>query len=717
MPILRPPLNCPARRRARPARDRRAPARCGRAARAAVLLPLLTVVLAAGRAHLNLADFVLVYLVAVVAITVVGGFWPAVLAAVAASLLLNWYFTAPIHTFTIAQPRELLALLLFVTVAVAVSSVVHLAARRAVQAARAREEAASLLELAQTVLGGADSPAAVLEHLTRTHGGQAELQERVGGRWVRAASSGVDGVLAAAQRIDIRSDLTLMVTGQDPSATPALLAGYAAQAAAALDRERLRTQAAQAEALAEGNRMRTALLAAVSHDLRTPLASIKASVSSLRQTDVEWSEADEADLLATIEQNADRLDALIGNLLDMSRLHTGSLQPFLRPIAIDEVAPVAAGGLDDSLRLEMAVPDGFPLVLADPGLLERVLANLFSNALRYSPAGRPPELHAVLDGGTVRLEVADHGPGVPDELKERIFEPFERVGDRHPGVGLGLAVARGFAEAMGGRIGAFDTPGGGLTVRVTLPAASADRSALDAPRCFGVLAVSGVMTRVLVVDDEPSILRALRINLSAREYDVSTAVDGTTGLAAVARDRPDVIILDLGLPDMDGTEVIHGVRGWTSIPIIVLSAWGQESQKVAALDAGADDYVTKPFGMDELLARLRAAVRRAAPAPDEPVVATADFTVDLAAKQVVRSDGSAVRLTPTEWQVLEILVRNSGRLVTQKQLLREVWGPAYETESNYLRVYLAQLRRKLEPEPSRPRYLLTESGGGYRFTP
>jgi len=449
---------------------------------AAVLLPLLTVVLAAARSHLNLADFVLVYLVAVVAITVVGGFWPAVLAAVAASLLLNWYFTAPIHTFTIAQPRELLALLLFVTVAVAVSSVVHLAARRAVQAARAREEAASLLELAQTVLGGADSPAAVLEHLTRTHGGQAELQERVAGRWVRAASSGVDGVLAAAARIDIRDDLTLMVTGQDPSATPALLAGYAAQAAAALDRERLRTQAAQAEALAEGNRMRTALLAAVSHDLRTPLASIKASVSSLRQTDVEWSEADEADLLATIEQNADRLDALIGNLLDMSRLHTGSLQPFLRPTAIDEVAPVAAGGLDDSLRLEMAVPDGFPLVLADPGLLERVLANLFSNALRYSPAGRPPELHAFIDGNAVRLEVVDHGPGVPDEQKELIFEPFERVGDRHPGVGLGLAVARGFAEAMGGRIGAFDTPGGGLTVRVTLPAASEDRSE---PRASG----------------------------------------------------------------------------------------------------------------------------------------------------------------------------------------------------------------------------------------
>ncbi len=224
------------------------------------------------------------------------------------------------------------------------------------------------------------------------------------------------------------------------------------------------------------------------------------------------------------------------------------------------------------------------------------------------------------------------------------------------------------------------------------------------------------MTRVLVIDDEAPILRALKINLTARKYEVSTAVDGASGLEAMARDRPDVLILDLGLPDMDGTEVIRGVRGWTSTPIIVLSAWGQESQKVAALDAGADDYVTKPFGMDELLARLRAAVRRASPAPDEPVVAAGDFTVDLAAKRVTR-DGRDVRLTPTEWQLLEVLVRNSGRLVSQRQLLHEVWGAGYETEGNYLRVFVAQLRRKLESDPSRPRYLLTEAGMGYRFQP
>jgi two-component system, OmpR family, KDP operon response regulator KdpE len=225
-----------------------------------------------------------------------------------------------------------------------------------------------------------------------------------------------------------------------------------------------------------------------------------------------------------------------------------------------------------------------------------------------------------------------------------------------------------------------------------------------------------LMTKVLVIDDEAPILRALKINLTARKYEVSTAADGASGLAAMARERPDVLILDLGLPDMDGTDVIRGVRGWSSTPIIVLSAWGQESQKVAALDAGADDYVTKPFGMDELLARLRAAVRRASPAPDEPVITTPEFILDLAGKQVTRA-GTDVRLTPTEWQILEVLARNADRLVTQRQLLQEVWGPGYENEANYLRVYMANLRRKLEPDPSAPRYLLTEPGRGYRFRP
>lgn len=222
---------------------------------------------------------------------------------------------------------------------------------------------------------------------------------------------------------------------------------------------------------------------------------------------------------------------------------------------------------------------------------------------------------------------------------------------------------------------------------------------------------------VLVVDDEPQIVRALRINLAARGYKVVTAHDGAAALRAVADTKPHVVVLDLGLPDMDGNEVIAGLRGWTSVPIIVLSARSDSPDKVQALDAGADDYVTKPFGMDELLARLRAAVRRSLVSTADgmdAVVRTDAFSIDLAAKKAER-DGQEVHLTKTEWGVLELLVRNRGRLVSQKQLLREVWGPAYENETHYLRVYLAQLRRKLEREPSRPRHLLTEPGMGYRF--
>ncbi|MFC9327886.1 response regulator [Kitasatospora sp. NPDC057015] len=224
------------------------------------------------------------------------------------------------------------------------------------------------------------------------------------------------------------------------------------------------------------------------------------------------------------------------------------------------------------------------------------------------------------------------------------------------------------------------------------------------------------MTRVLVVDDEPQIVRALVINLKARKYEVDAAHDGASALELAAARHPDVVVLDLGLPDMDGVEVIKGLRGWTRVPIIVLSARHASDEKVEALDAGADDYVTKPFGMDELLARMRAAVRRAEPVAgeDDSTVVTEGFTVDLAAKKVNRG-GTDVRLTPTEWHLLEVLVRNAGRLVSQTQLLQEVWGPAYRTETNYLRVYLAQLRRKLEADPSHPRHFITEPGMGYRF--
>jgi two-component system KDP operon response regulator KdpE len=222
--------------------------------------------------------------------------------------------------------------------------------------------------------------------------------------------------------------------------------------------------------------------------------------------------------------------------------------------------------------------------------------------------------------------------------------------------------------------------------------------------------------RILVVDDEPQIVRALAINLKALGYRVDTAGSGEEALRKAADHRPDTVILDLGLPGIDGIEVIRGLRGWSSVPIIVLSVRDAEREKIAALDAGADDYVTKPFGMGELLARLRAALRRETdPGEDQPTVVTDDFSIDLAKKVVTGASGEEIRLTPTEWGILEMLVRHRGRLVTQTQLLKEVWGPQYGEETNYLRVFMAQLRRKLEPQPSNPRYFKTEPGMGYRF--
>ncbi|HEX2247377.1 MAG TPA: response regulator [Arthrobacter sp.] len=224
------------------------------------------------------------------------------------------------------------------------------------------------------------------------------------------------------------------------------------------------------------------------------------------------------------------------------------------------------------------------------------------------------------------------------------------------------------------------------------------------------------MTNVLIVDDEPQILRALQINLNARGYQTLPAADGASALDQAARHAVDVVILDLGLPDMDGIDVIRGLRGWTDVPIIILSARHASDEKVDALDAGADDYVTKPFDLNELLARVRAATRRVGGAPESPTVETADFEISLIDKRVTRN-GEAVRLTPIEWNILELLARNPGRLISQQQVLTHVWGPAYTKETQYLRVYIAQLRRKLEPDPAKPRYLLTEAGMGYRFEP
>jgi two-component system sensor histidine kinase KdpD len=353
---------------------------------------------------------------------------------------------------------------------VTVSSVVHLAAHRSQQARRARAEAEALLLLARSVLGEDDTPAGVLRHLHGVVGHGLQLLERAGTDWVSLAAAGdVSG--ASTARLPVRDNLLLLVFGELSNHHRQLLDAGAGQAAAALDRDRLRTQAAQTEALAAGNRMRTALLAAVSHDLRTPLASIKAGISSLRQTDVTWAPHDEAELLETIEESTDKLTALIGNLLDMSRLQTGAVQPFVQGTSVEEIAALALSNVPGGSSVQVDLPEDLPLVQTDPGLLERAMANLVSNATRYAGGARPPEVTAHARGEHVDIEVIDHGPGVATADRERMFEPFQRLGDNDvtTGIGLGLAVARGFVEAVGGTLAASDTPGGGLTMTVSLP--------------------------------------------------------------------------------------------------------------------------------------------------------------------------------------------------------------------------------------------------------
>ncbi|MFI2184276.1 ATP-binding protein [Streptomyces sioyaensis] len=443
------------------------------------LLSLLLTGLANGP---GLANDVLLFLFLTVVAALLGGQLPALASAAVGSLLLNFYFTPPTHTLTVSDPKNIVAIVIFFAVAVSVASVVDLAARRTHQAARLRAESEILSFLAGSVLRGETTLDALLERVRETFGMETvALLERAGDvePWTCAGRAGTDHGKPLLRPEDADVDMpvgdhmALALTGRVlPAEDRRVLAAFAAQAAVVLDRQRLVGEAERARELAEGNRIRTALLAAVSHDLRTPLASIKASVTSLRSDDVAWSQEDEAELLAGIEAGADRLDHLVGNLLDMSRLQTGTVTPLIRDLDLDEVVPMALGGVPEG-SVTLDIPEELPIVAVDPGLLERSVANLVENAVKYSPDGTAVLVSASALGDRVELRIADRGPGVPDSAKDRIFEPFQRYGDapRGAGVGLGLAVARGFAEAMGGTLAAEDTPGGGMTMVLTLRAA------------------------------------------------------------------------------------------------------------------------------------------------------------------------------------------------------------------------------------------------------
>jgi two-component system sensor histidine kinase KdpD len=465
--------------------------------------PLQCAAMVPFRQHLQLSSVLLLFLLQAVAAAAVGGAGPALAAAALGLVLANWYFTPPLHTWTIGEPQSLLALLVYLAVAGVVSWFVATVARRSAEVARARAEAETLARVAgasadedplgplagQLLVAFDQQAVAVLRLGDPGQGDSGQGGSGQGDSWTIEASAGDPVPLTpreASEVLSLGDDTYLALVGPRlPAEDRHLLSAFTAQLGAALTRRRLQEGAARAARLAKADELRAALLAAVSHDLRTPLASIKACVSSLLQDDVDWSPEAVTEFLATIDEETDRLTALVSNLLDMSRLQAGALSLHRRPVGVEEIVPAALSSLGDRARgdvVEVGVAETLPRVEADPALLERVLANLIDNALAWSPPGTPVRVEAGGVPGAVHVRVVDRGPGIPAAERDRVFLPFQRLGDRSSGagVGLGLAVARGFTVAMGGELIVEDTPGGGTTMVVVLPTSPGPEESSDA---------------------------------------------------------------------------------------------------------------------------------------------------------------------------------------------------------------------------------------------
>jgi two-component system, OmpR family, sensor histidine kinase KdpD len=448
---------------------------------AVVVPPLLTLVLANLRDTLTLPSDLLMFLLVVVVVAALGGFVPAFVCAITGFLLTNWYFTPPYYEFTISEGENLVALVIFLVVAGVVSLLVATASRRTAEASRARAEAETLAALSGTLSASEDPLPQLANQLRLAFEAESVAvlgQTGDGDDWQVLASVG-DVALERPDDADVivplQGDEVLLLKGETLGDDDReVLRAFAGQVAIAVQQRELRADADRAAGLAEANELRTALLAAVSHDLRTPLSSIKASVSSLLQRDVDFTPGATRELLETVDEGADRLNHLIGNLLDMSRLQTGALQLVMRDVGLDEVLPVALVGLTHADRVEVDVDETLPRVRADAALLERAIANVIENAVAWSPPTAPVRVEACVAQDRVDLHVVDRGPGIPPSQREDVFRPFQRLGDRSngSGVGLGLAVARGFVEAMDGELRVEDTPGGGITMVISLPVAS-----------------------------------------------------------------------------------------------------------------------------------------------------------------------------------------------------------------------------------------------------
>jgi two-component system sensor histidine kinase KdpD len=442
-------------------------------------LPLVTWLFVALHQHLNLGSALVVNLALVLLISAIGGIRPGVVASVIASLLTNWYLTPPVHTLTIATTDNVIALAVFVAVAIGVSLIVDHTARQSREARRARADATALARSTGSIIAATDPLPELVDQVRTVFGLEAvAVLDRVEGQWVLNVSAGdnppTQPEQGTAVPLDEAGNTQLVLRGVITSEDLGVLRAFGDQVALAIEARQLRRDARTIETLAEANLLRTALLQAVSHDLRTPLASIKASVTGLMAPDVGFSADDRASLLTTIDTSVDRLDRVVGNLLDMSRLQAGATRPSVAPTALEEVVAAALSMLSAPHdRVAIDVSEELPLVLTDPALLERAVANLVSNALAWSPADIPIRVEGAVLGDVVVLRVVDRGPGIPIAERELVFEPFHRLGDRSgdTGAGLGLAIAKGFIEVTGGFLELDDTPGGGSTFTITLPTA------------------------------------------------------------------------------------------------------------------------------------------------------------------------------------------------------------------------------------------------------
>ena len=672
----------------------------------AVLVALVTVAIYALREVAPVASTGAVYLLAVTVVAVRWGAWPALATGLLAAAAWNFFHIPPTGRFSISEGENWVAVGVLAFTAIVISRLADDARSRTHEAEQGRAEADLLADLAREMLGTSD---------------ERQARERLANRL--ASAFGLEPREIEIDPPSLRSDAWVLPLETDgarlgvlllPETLPdgdretlrRLAPSLAVLLASATRRGALEVEAVEATALRRSDEVKTALLRAVSHDLRSPLTAIRTAADGLAGSNP----AAAAELADVISGESARLARLVDDLLDLSRIESGSARPSLDWCSIEEVVSAAIASLGErGAAITVALEPGLPLVEADAAQLERAVANLLDNGLRHGK-GSGVSVRARKVQYRLRLEISDLGEGIPRDQLEPDLRALRDGARRQWGQRIGPGDRQGFRRGQQrqvvGRVA-------GRRRRHVRDRVAGQGPPEGARRGRGGRSLNQ-RPRVLVVDDEPQILRALRVVLGNEGFEVIAAAGAEEALDQLAVQPPDAAIIDLVLPDGDGVEITSSIREWSEMPIIVLSAVGDEAEKVRALNAGADDYVTKPFGSQELIARLRAALRRAPGGGDEARIVAGELTIDLAARRVTRRRPGG---PPDSDGVLaaQLLASHRGRLITHSMLLSEVWGPAYSEDTHVLRVHIANLRSKIEPEAGRPRYITTDPGVGYRF--